>query len=38
MPTADPAADGYALALEEARRALDEQERASPSSPRGLAY
>jgi len=27
MPTADRAADGYALALEEARRALDEQER-----------
>lgn len=28
MPTIDATADGYALALEEARRALDEQERA----------
>lgn len=28
MPTAPPLADGYAIALEEARRALDEQERA----------
>jgi hypothetical protein len=28
MPSAEPAADGYVLALEEARRALDEQERA----------
>lgn len=27
VPTADATADGYALALEEARRALDEQER-----------
>ncbi|HKG38617.1 MAG TPA: hypothetical protein VKB25_06475 [Conexibacter sp.] len=28
MPIAEPIADGYAIALEEARRALDEQERA----------
>lgn len=28
MPQTDPSATGYALALEEARRALDEQERA----------
>jgi hypothetical protein len=28
MPASDHATDGYALALEEARRALDEQERA----------
>jgi len=28
MRPADPSADGYVLALEEARRALDEQERA----------
>jgi hypothetical protein len=28
MPSAEPAADGYAVALDEARRALDQQERA----------
>lgn len=28
MPPTEPVADGYAIALEEARRALDEQERA----------
>ncbi|MFL5816453.1 MAG: hypothetical protein ACJ76L_02520 [Conexibacter sp.] len=28
MPSTEPLADGYAIALEEARRALDEQERA----------
>src|SRR5215207_6678216 len=28
VPTTEPLADGYAIALEEARRALEEQERA----------